>query len=69
MRVRFSRLIDSLSEYFANRKGLLPVLGLILIFLNLILQLFPAGWLSQSHLFLHIGVIIAILGLMLSWAL
>jgi hypothetical protein len=69
MRVRFSRLIDALSEFFANRKGLLPILGLTLILLNLILQIFPIGWISQSHLFLHIGLIIAILGLMLSWAL
>ena len=66
-----SKFLDRMSEFLARRKGLLPLLGLALILLNLILQfVLPAGhWLSTSNLCLHIGLIAAILGLMLAWAL
>lgn len=65
-----SKTIDRLSDYFAHRKGLLPLIGLSLIIVNLILQfvLLP-NWLTQSNLLLHVGLVIAILGLMLAWAL
>ena len=65
-----SKMIDRLSEYLAHRKGLLPMLGLLLIIANLILQfVLPPDWVRDSNLLLHIGLIIAILGLMLAWAL
>jgi hypothetical protein len=65
-----SKLLDKLSDFLAHRKGLLPLLGILLILLNLIMQLvLPPGWLVSSNLFLHIGIIVAILGLMLAWAL
>ena len=65
-----SALVDRLSEFFAHRKGLLPLIGLGLIVLNLLFQfLLPPGWLVSSNLFLHVGLIIAILGLMIAWAL
>ncbi|MFZ5879671.1 MAG: hypothetical protein ACOY0R_09890 [Chloroflexota bacterium] len=66
-----SKLLDFLSEYLAHRKGLLPLIGIGLILLNLALQfLLPAGHLlASSNLFLHVGLVTAILGLMLAWAL
>jgi hypothetical protein len=65
-----SRLLDRMSNYLAHRKGLLPMLGLILILVNLGLQFTPGlGWVTQADLFLHLGLIVAILGLMLAWAL
>jgi hypothetical protein len=65
-----SKLFDFLSEYLARRKGLLPLMGIVLIFLNLILQfILPPGWLTSSNFFLHVGIIISIFGLMLAWAL
>ena len=65
-----SRLLDTLSNYLAHRKGLLPIIGIVMIFLNLILQfIFPGSLLTTSNLFLHIGLIVAIFGLMLAWAL
>ena len=65
-----SKLLDLLSEYLAHRKGLLPLIGIALIVVNLILQfLFSPFWLTTSNLLLHIGLIIAIIGLMLAWAL
>lgn len=65
-----SKLLDSLSNYLAHRKGLLPIIGILLILLNLILQfVIPGSFLAATHLFLHIGLIVAIFGLMLAWAL
>lgn len=66
-----SRLLDRLSEFLAHRKGLLPLLGIVLVIINYVLQFFfPFGyWLTASNLFLHVGVIVAILGMMLAWAL
>jgi hypothetical protein len=65
-----SKLLDRMSEYLAHRKGLLPIIGLALIFLNLMIQfILPGSFLATSNLFLHIGLIISIFGLMLSWAL
>ncbi len=65
-----SRLIDWLSEYLARRKGLLPVTGIILIFINLLMQLLlPPSWLLNANIPLHIGLIVAIIGLMLEWVL
>lgn len=65
-----SRMIDWLSEYLAHRKGLLPLLGIVLILINLIFQfVLPSGWLVSSNLLLHVGLVVAILGLMIAWAL
>jgi hypothetical protein len=59
-----------MSEFFAHRKGLLPIIGLVLILCNLLLQfVVPGSVLAYTNFFLHIGLIIAIFGLMLSWAL
>jgi len=67
---RFSKILDNLSEFLAARKGLVPIVGIILIFINLILQFFPGeGLIVESNLFFHLGGIIAILGLLLARAL
>ena len=66
---KLSKLIDKLSEYLAHRKGLLPIIGMMFILVNLIIQYLPTNWLSGTNLLLHIGLIIAIFGLMLAWAL
>lgn len=66
---KISKFIDRVSEFFAARKGLLPMIGLGFIVINLILRLTVTGWLIQTDLFLHAGLIIAIFGFMLAWAL
>ena len=67
---RFNQILDQLSEYLAHRKGLLPIIGVLLVVVNFIFQLIPGlGWLASSNLFLHLGVILAIFGIMLAWAL
>ncbi len=65
-----NKKLDQLSEYLAPRKGLLPMIGILLIIVNYILQFVPAvGWLGSTNLFLHLGLVVAIFGLMLAWAL
>lgn len=65
-----SRLLDWFSEFLAYRKGLLPILAIVFVILNFVLQLFPdIGFVANSNLFLHIGVILGFLGVLLAWAL
>jgi hypothetical protein len=66
----FNRFLDRLSEYLAHRKGMLPILGILLILVNFFLRVSGVGgWLIDVDLFLHLGVIVAILGFMVAWAL
>lgn len=65
-----SRIVDRASDYFAHRKGLLPLIGMLLVIVNFFLPfIFGLNWLTDSNLFLHLGVLVAIFGLMLAWAL
>jgi hypothetical protein len=64
-----NRMLDKVSEYLASRKGLLPIIGILLIMFNFVLLFFPVGWVKDTNLFLHLGMVIAIFGLMLAWAL
>jgi hypothetical protein len=66
----FSKLVDNASDYFAHRKGLLPLIGIVLVIVNFILPfLIGDNLIATSNLFLHLGVIVAIFGMMLAWAL
>jgi len=65
----FSKFLDSASNFLAARKGLLPLLGLLLIIINFILVLTGAGWLAVTNFFLHLGLVLALLGFLLAWAL
>jgi hypothetical protein len=65
-----SKLIDKASNYFAHRKGLLPLIGILMIILNFVLILLvPPNFFTFTNFFLHLGMIIAIFGMMLGWAL
>jgi hypothetical protein len=65
-----STMLDNLSEYLATRKGLLPLLGTALIIVNLMVKIiFPGAYISQIDLLLHLGLILAIFGIVLRTAL
>lgn len=68
---RMNTLVDRLNDFMAVRSGLLPLAGVGLIVLNLLLHIYPGSswWIVDSDLFLHIGLIAAILGLMIGRAL
>ena len=69
MITKFSEFLDRVSEFIAARKGLLPLLGILLVVINFLGRIFYLGWLSDTDAFLHLGIIIATLGFMLGWAL
>ena len=49
-----SRLVDKASDYFAHRKGLLPLIGMALVVINFILPfLLGLNWVTGSNLFLQ----------------
>lgn len=67
---RFNLLLDWLSEFLAHRKGLLPILGILMILINAVLQFTPlTGWLVETDLLLHLGAITALIGILMAWAL
>ncbi len=66
----FNRFLDASSEYLAHRKGLLPSIGIILVIINGVFQFIPiSGVIGETNILLHLGVIIAVLGIMLAWVL
>jgi hypothetical protein len=66
-----SKLVDNASNFFAHRKGLLPMIGIVLVIINYILLFIfgPYTFITGTNLLLHLGVIVAIFGFMLAWAL
>lgn len=70
-------LLDRLSDLLAHNKGLLIFVGVGLVALNLLLSLIvgpgsEAGfwaWLVQTHVLLHLGVIVGLLGILIGDAL
>jgi hypothetical protein len=70
MKKSLNQFLDHASEFLAHRKGLLPFLGIFLVLGNLVFVFFlPNGWFAHTNLFLHLGVIVSILGVLLAWAL
>lgn len=60
-----NKLIDKMSHFFGKYPGLLPIVGLLLIILNLLLQPFQGVWIVESNLFLHLGLIVSLIGILL----
>jgi hypothetical protein len=62
-----NRLLDRAGDFLAAKPGVLPLFGLGLVILNLILDLIPGPgiWLIEADVFLHVGLVLAILGLLL----
>ena len=70
MQKKLSDLLDWFSEFLAYRKGLLPITGILLVVANFLLKLLAASsFLASTDLFLHLGVVVALLGVLLAWAL
>ncbi|MEM7802465.1 MAG: hypothetical protein AAF633_24945 [Chloroflexota bacterium] len=58
---------DNASEFFSKRPGLLPLIGILLVIINFVLNIFPGDsfWVVSSNLFLHLGIIVSIVGILL----
>ena len=66
---KFSNLLSDFANYLSNRKGLLIFISIGLVLLNFILEIFMNNWVTQVDLFLHLGVIVGLIGVLLAWAL
>ncbi len=61
--------LDRLSAFIARYKGLPTMLAVVLVLVNFLLQFLDLGWLSSSNLFLHLGIVVGLIGLLLAEAL
>lgn len=68
-----SKLLQAMSEFIARLPGLPVLIAVVLVVLNFVFQLLPAwpviGWLADTNLLLHVGVIVGFVGLLLGDAL
>ena len=65
-----AQIATDLANYLADRRGMPLMLGFLLVLLNFVLQFFPAlGWFVEYDVLLHLGVLLAIAGSLLSTAL
>jgi uncharacterized membrane protein YjjP (DUF1212 family) len=62
-------LLDRISSFISRYKGLPTMIAVALVALNFILQFFNLGWLSTSNVFLHLGIIVGLIGFLLAEAL
>jgi hypothetical protein len=56
------------SAFLARYKGLPTMVAILLVILNFGVSLLHWGWISDSNLLLHLGIIIGFLGLLLAKA-
>lgn len=67
-----NKLIDWMNNFFGDRPGLLPFAGIGLVVIDLVLQIFPgpgSSWFVDSNMLMHLGIIVAIFGILLARAL
>lgn len=68
-----SEWLKRLSDFLARMSGLPLIVAIGLVVLNFVLQLLPAwpvvGWLARTNLFLHVGLFLGFLGVLLGDAL
>jgi hypothetical protein len=67
------KLLRRLSDFLARSPGLPILVAVGLILLNFLFQLLPnepvIGWVAKTHLFLHVGLTLGLLGILLGDAL
>ncbi len=57
----------AVTDFLADRRGLPLILGFLLVLLNFVFQFFPVlGWIEEYNVLLHLGVLLAIGGTLLS---
>ncbi len=62
-----NELVEKLNTYLSVKPGLVPLLGVVLIIINLVLQFYPgpgSNWFVDSNILLHIGIITSVIGLL-----
>jgi hypothetical protein len=68
-----SELLERMGDFLARMPGLPILVAVGLIVLNFVLQLLPAwpvvGWMAHTNLFLHVGLVLGFVGILLGDAL
>jgi hypothetical protein len=68
--VVLAQFATTIANFLAERRGMPLILGFLLVVLNFVVQFIPAvGWFADYHVLLHLGVLLAIGGSLLSGAL
>lgn len=64
---RINRILERLADALAKRPGFLVFVAIGLVLLNFVLQIFPGAgyWIVDANPFLHAGIIIGFIGLLL----
>ncbi len=61
--------MQKLADFLESMKGLPILVGILLVILNFIVQYIPGqGFLCDSNLLLHLGVVVGLLGVLLAEA-
>ena len=62
-------MIDRISDYLAHNKAMPVFLGVLLVILNYVFQFLAhvpvLGFFAQTHLLLHLGIIVGLLGILI----
>jgi hypothetical protein len=62
--------MQKIADFLESVKGLPILVGILLVILNFIVQYIPGqGFLGDSNLLLHLGVVVGLLGVLLAEAL
>jgi hypothetical protein len=69
-----ANLLKRISDFLARVPGLPVFVGVLFVILNFVLRLLPdtwpvVGWLTHTDFFLHLGVIVGLIGVLLGDAL
>jgi hypothetical protein len=69
-----AEFLKRISDFLARLPGLPVLVAVLLVILNFVIRLLPGtwpvvGWLTQTDLLLHLGVILGLIGIMLGDAL
>jgi hypothetical protein len=63
------KLLQRIGNFFARMSGVPILVAIGLVIVNFVLQLLPdwpiVGWMAQTDLLLHVGLVFGLLGLLL----
>ena len=63
-------MLDRISGYIAEHKGVPVLAGALLVILNFaVVLLAPGTWLADTNLLMHVGVVVGLIGILLGDAL
>lgn len=65
-----AQFATKVADFLADRRGMPMIVGFFLVVLNFFCQLIPQlGWFAEYDVLLHLGILLAIGGTLLSFAL